>query len=711
MSGKTASATVTDLGQRSAECRIFGILAVVVFLLHLFLVTRNWDQGLLPGHEFRQTQTALSIAFIEQDDDFSIAYPTPLFGPPWSIPMEFPLYQWSAAWLAGHTGWSIPVSGRAISLACFYLCLPAVLLLLREFKFSESIRLGALILVLSTPVYIFYTRAVLIESMALMFSLWFVLGFVRMCRLHSWPWMIVASTAATAASLVKVTSMMAWCIGPALGGLWWSWREWKRGGWIAWRQSVWLGFGSAMPAGLASIWWLRTADEIKANSPGGGMLTSQNLTDFNLGHWSDRIDVTHWMETFHHIAIGVTPLSVFIGTAAIAIFTGIRTRNWQPLTPLLWFLAAVNLFPLLYRIHDYYFYAIAVLVAVSIATSLQAITGRFRSAWLMPALVSLVAAAQLFVYHREYYPGQKVVSNGGSHLTYLLRDVTDPDEVIIVLGDDWSSTTAYYSRRRCFMVSEVMMHHPERGLQQLESLATEKVAAMVAMGYRRENDYMIGQIARRFDLESTPIASNERADIYLARSKHDAFQKHLALHPQYGDIQLTDQTPPAIPALVDQTIGDGHIHDVSSNQAESVFAGFSPRPSRYRAQFGFSIEFEDNRFVTGAHPDCDLWVISPPNARRINLSFGIRAGAYADSAAATDGVAFIVSGVSPETGEETELFRKFLNPARHEADRGTVHESFELPTPAPAELIFSARPGASANYAFDWAYWSRVDIN
>ena len=711
MSGKTEFAAIPVEGKNAAEFRIFCVLAVVIFLLHLFFVSRNWDQGLLPGHEFRQTQTALSIAFIQQDDDFSIAYPTPLFGPPWSIPMEFPLYQWSVAWVASQTGWSVNVSGRAISLLCFYLTLPALLLLLHEFKTSGPTNLCALILVLSTPVYIFYTRAVLIESMALMFSLWFVLGFVRMCRNHSWRWMLFTAAAATIASLVKITSMMAWCIGPAVGGLWWSWREWKRGGWIAWRKTVWLGLGSALPAGSVSVWWLRTADEIKSGSLGGKMLTSQNLSGFNLGHWSDRVGLRNWTETFHNISTGVTPISIFLGAAAFGIFAGLRTKNWQPLTLLLWFLGAVSIFPVLYRIHDYYFYAIAVLVAVSIATALESITRFLKSSWVRPFLVALIAAAQLFVYHRDYFPSQKIVSNGGSHLTFLLHDVTAPDEVIIILGDDWSSSTAYYSRRRCFMVSEIMMHQPELVHAQLESLTKEKVGAVIAMGDRRRSEYMIRQITRRFDLDVTPTAAGQSVDVYIASSKRAAFQKHMALHPLYGDILLTDQTPPALPPFVDKTIADQQIHDVSANQAESVFANISPSPYKYRTQFGFSVEFEDNRFVTGSHPDCDLWITSPLGAERINLSFGIRAGAYADSAAATDGIEFIVSGVSPETGEETVLFRRFLNPARHEADRGTVHESFKLPTPAPAELLFSARPGPNGNYAFDWAYWSRIEID
>ena len=102
-------------------------LALFVALgLHAWLVSANWSSRFLAGHEFRQGQTALSAFFIAHDQDYSLAYPTPVFGPPWSIPMEFPLYQWATAWLSTKTQWSIVESARALNLACFYLTLPAV---------------------------------------------------------------------------------------------------------------------------------------------------------------------------------------------------------------------------------------------------------------------------------------------------------------------------------------------------------------------------------------------------------------------------------------------------------------------------------------------------------------------------------------------------------------------------------------------------------
>jgi len=72
-------------------------LALAVFALCLVFHFRaamvGWQSKNLPGVEYRQAQTALSAYFINAEDNFSLAYPTPVLGKPWSIPLEFPLYQ------------------------------------------------------------------------------------------------------------------------------------------------------------------------------------------------------------------------------------------------------------------------------------------------------------------------------------------------------------------------------------------------------------------------------------------------------------------------------------------------------------------------------------------------------------------------------------------------------------------------------------------
>ena len=89
-----------------------------VFLLMLgvaaWMLTRSWHASILDRYEFRQLQTALSI-FWMQREGFHVDYLTPLFGPPWSIPLEFPTYQACVAGLSSLTGLPLEQTGRLVS--------------------------------------------------------------------------------------------------------------------------------------------------------------------------------------------------------------------------------------------------------------------------------------------------------------------------------------------------------------------------------------------------------------------------------------------------------------------------------------------------------------------------------------------------------------------------------------------------------------------
>ncbi|MDI1320735.1 MAG: glycosyltransferase family 39 protein, partial [bacterium] len=190
------------------EDRVALGLLVLLGVFHLWGATVAWRSLNLPGGEFRQAQTAISTFFIQQQNDFSLAYPTPVLGKPWSIPMEFPLYQWTVARLGTATGWELTQTGRAVSLACFYLTLPVIFLLLGRCGLSRLQRAVALGLVLTCPLYIFYARAFLIETMALMFSAWFLLAFLRAVEARSRRWLVLANLCGLGAGLVKVTTFM-----------------------------------------------------------------------------------------------------------------------------------------------------------------------------------------------------------------------------------------------------------------------------------------------------------------------------------------------------------------------------------------------------------------------------------------------------------------------------------------------------------------------
>jgi hypothetical protein len=95
--------------------------------------------------------------------------------------------------------------------------LPAVFLLLARWRVPVGHRWLVLAVVLTCPFYIFYARAFLIETMALMFALWFWVAFERAVAGRSRAWLAVAAIAGIGAGLVKVTTFLLYLL-PA--GIW-----------------------------------------------------------------------------------------------------------------------------------------------------------------------------------------------------------------------------------------------------------------------------------------------------------------------------------------------------------------------------------------------------------------------------------------------------------------------------------------------------------
>src|SRR6476620_12070476 len=71
---------------------IFGM----VFIFSLWAVSQGWNHPLMDFHSFRQTQTAISTAYLIQGGNW-LSSETPVLGAPWSIPFEFPVYRWMVA--------------------------------------------------------------------------------------------------------------------------------------------------------------------------------------------------------------------------------------------------------------------------------------------------------------------------------------------------------------------------------------------------------------------------------------------------------------------------------------------------------------------------------------------------------------------------------------------------------------------------------------
>ena len=145
------------------------LLAIACFLFGLFIALRYAGQLLSDVHAFRQTQTALtSYWFIH--DGFRLDYETPVVGYPWSIPFEFPIYQFLAATITELTGARLDVVGRLLSFLFLTGCLLPARNVIRKLGLPSLAFYAFVALLFSSPIYLYWGRTFMVETAALFFA-------------------------------------------------------------------------------------------------------------------------------------------------------------------------------------------------------------------------------------------------------------------------------------------------------------------------------------------------------------------------------------------------------------------------------------------------------------------------------------------------------------------------------------------------------------
>ncbi len=675
---------------------------IAALVVHVWAVTYHWTYPYLAGHEFRQTQTAITSYYIDQQNNFSLLYETPVLGKPWvSILMEVPFYEWTVVLVARATGLPHFMAARGVSTACFYLMLPAIYLLLGRLGLARPRRLLALALVLTCPAYIYYTRAFLMDSMALMFCAWFLLGFVRTMDERRWSWLAVTIVAGTMAALIKSAILAVWLWPAAAYGAWLLWRDVRaRSGWQAPVKTILWGAATIVFAMGALRAWVVYTDPIKAAHDSAWIFTSKNLAQGNwglfdfkplfsrdvwgflLGCW-DQAVMSRWL-------IG---LLVILGVA-------FRASRWAMLGIGGIFFLAQAMFPYAYAYQDYYFYSCAIFLNVAFAYVLFALWDSRVSRWLLAVLVAVPFAAQLNAYRLNYWVGQNIWAEGGYPITNAIRDLTPKNSVIVVAGADWAAMTPLYSQRRALMVRNGLEYDQEYLKKAFDRLDNEDVSAVVIMNQVRTDRNFIDLVARYFDINpAAPTFSWAMADVYIPRVYRKGVELGIKSSSRYPQLVM--------PHTEEEGLTGNGVMQITPSVAHNAFVNVVPGPYQAQFQFGLSWMAHGTGVVLSAHPNSDLWVRPPANATQIKWGYGIFPGAYENPAKSTNGVEFIIEGEQAD-GTKRRIYYRILDPVQKPADRGD--QQVVIPyTPVPGEVLrFSTRP--NDNSAFDWAYWIGMKV-
>jgi len=408
-------------------------------------------QPLLDYYGFRQTQTALTVYWLLHGGPW-IAYETPVLGAPWSMPMEFPLYQWFVALLA-KTGVPIDAAGRLVSFFFYVATLWPLAKIFRAIKLGRIAFLCTAILFMNAPLYVYWSRAFLIESCALFFSTLAVALVAEYLARERFLIALTAGIAGCAAVLTKVTTFPAFAFvagsfiliqigirmytAPSLSHV---------------KTALIAGLSITLPFVVGYV-WVAYSDQVKLANAFGPLMTSTYLWGWHFGNMEERLSSFLWIEVIQKRALAdlFGPAALVAVLAAGAAFSRPRFAMASGVA-MIAFLLGFLVFTHVHIVHTYYQYAngIFALAAAGIGIGGMVENRRDFQYGLAAVVLGALLPAQLVQFRAAY--ALQVTQDYSQHrlrkVAEILRDNTSPNSSFIVIGDDWSSTIPYYSERK-----------------------------------------------------------------------------------------------------------------------------------------------------------------------------------------------------------------------------------------------------------------------
>jgi peptidoglycan/LPS O-acetylase OafA/YrhL len=637
------------------------LLAIVCASFHIRQATRFWDNSIHGHHGFRQGQTALTTQVILRDG-YKLAYETPVFGPPWSIPMEFPVYQLIVAGLTRLSDAPMENVGRGVSLAFFYLSVGACWWLLTGLGVNLPGRLAACCFLLVAPLYVFWSRAFLIESTSLFLSLCFAAAIISLLKSerHLWTSAAVAILAGVLAASSKVTTFSV-----SLGlvillviheGMMKA---------VPWRRAAAALVTCATSLAVGYV-WVKYSDFVKAahGTPMANVILSHNLHAFNFGTIAQRLRADFW-ERMHLHGVSFITFSLWPWLLLVAGVAVNRTR-FATLFLVAAFFSGPLVFANLYFVHDYYWYANSVYLLAALAVGV----GSIYDAGVLGRLAAVVSLSGFTVMGISRYsatPYSTYQSANDISLKVLgerIAEITNERDVVMMVGFDWDSSLAYFAGRRAIMPWVRSFEvHPDtiRAVQRL-SAEGRRLALLAVTTAQRSNAESMRQLQGTYGFASIPI--HEDVDY--------------ALYPVTSD---------RIPA-------DSVLAISSTTILERSSAAVPVQPIRVNGKTAWL-----------AHAPSRLEFTTPGYPARLQFEFGLDPRAYAGTPA-TDGVLFAII-LDGATEGSAPLWSRTLRPAMELADCGTHKAELADVLPPNTRLVLQTETGG-ADGTWDWSYWANL---
>ncbi len=422
-----------------------GLLAAALVTLYVVGIAPSLGQPLVETHAYRQTQTAYTAVIYADRGIDLLRPPLPVLGPPGDIPQEFPIFQAAAAGLIV-VGVPPDLAARLVGLATFLACAVLLWLLSRRLMGDWAALITLAAFLFNAHAWV-YGRTSLIEYLAAAGGIGFLYFSIRWMEASAPASWVAAFLSGSIGILVKITTG-AFFLLPIL-----FWRS-PDGRWGFQRAPMVALVGAVMAIGLA---WSAWAQGVREETPASVFLSLENQVAWFLGTVGMRFDPGAWRVPF----VAMLALSGFgiIVWGAIATRAAWRHRQAPFLLTLLALFAGMPLLLFnLYATHDYYWVAVAPILALAIGLS----AGWLRSRWSSPSIRRLgvaLAGAWIATLVGSFASwsivyGEPPELAGTMRIADFVRDHSEPDDWVVFRGWGWNPTFLYYARRQGLAVPE-----------------------------------------------------------------------------------------------------------------------------------------------------------------------------------------------------------------------------------------------------------------
>ena len=505
--GRTDAQEFTPLGVSWAIWVIFALCLIWA----VSIATLSWHNSISDIHGFRQSQTAITSYYLARGGPF-LRYETPIFGYPWSIPFEFPLYQWIVAYTSTLLHLQLNPSGRLISEIFFGLSLITMWAILSELRVRPVYRLIFVALTLVSPEYVFWSRTFMIESTALFFCLAYLYFIIRYVRTRKRVDVCIGGLCGVLGALVKLTTFPAFALVGCLVyffGLRHEYKRFKEGAGlrkILLSQIIPALFFACFPV-LITWLWVRYTDQVRALNIVAGPLSSAALWTWNFGTFNQRFLGSTWMTLLDQTIPDVlgSPIGLLL-SSILALFLA-RHRLAPFLISIVGFLSAFLIFTNLHLVHNYYAYSNGIFLIAAVSWVIVGLLERTRVRKFLGIVLFLICIFySVYGYYGRLYNIQNNKVNPFNNVAFEIKSVTPPEDVVLIFSKDWSSEVPYYSERRALTWPRWMPRNIEDPAMQeaINRLRNYRIGAVAFCDGNQANSELISKAINSFKITSTP---------------------------------------------------------------------------------------------------------------------------------------------------------------------------------------------------------------